>query len=228
MNRTVSAFACVALGCISLAALAVGGTVMVVGHHTLYSLAELDATLREVNRPCGKNQSCGTLADVAKSLNTVRGTFGQIEVAANHENKQLTKLDAQEAQLFAGVNMALNDTHATLTAGTGTLNALTETLGTAKQTIANAQPLEDAATKAVNEFSDTTAAISPRIQKLLDDSGPVMTNVQAMTFNGNRVIKDAADEADKLVHPPIKKLTFWGAIDATVSWMHSRLMPSFF
>jgi hypothetical protein len=66
----------------------------------------LNSTLLTVNSPCGGGHPCGTLADVAKTLNTVRGTFGQIEVAANHENKNLTNLDAQEAQLFADTHLA--------------------------------------------------------------------------------------------------------------------------
>src|SRR5208282_2531660 len=44
--------------------------------------AGLNATIQIVNRPCGK-QACGTLADIAKTLNTVRGTAGEIEIAAH-------------------------------------------------------------------------------------------------------------------------------------------------
>jgi ABC-type transporter Mla subunit MlaD len=79
------------------------------------------ATLDAVNRPCAELRPvtattggfyqplkpCGTLADLNRTLATVRGTFGQIEVAANHEDKNLTSLDAQEAQLYA-------DTHASI------------------------------------------------------------------------------------------------------------------
>jgi hypothetical protein len=43
---------------------------------------------------------CGTLADLAKTLNTARGTMGQIEIAARHENRNLGTLDTQEATLF--------------------------------------------------------------------------------------------------------------------------------
>ena len=51
-----------------------------------------DSTLLEVNRPCVPGP-CGLLSDTAKTLNTARSTFGQIEIAANHENKNLTNLD---------------------------------------------------------------------------------------------------------------------------------------
>jgi ABC-type transporter Mla subunit MlaD len=71
--------------------------------HVNSAIVKVNTTLDIVNRQCGK-QPCGTLADVAKTLNTVRGTFGQIEVAANHEDKQLATLDAQERTMFGNVN----------------------------------------------------------------------------------------------------------------------------
>jgi len=61
--------------------------------------ANLNLAAVEINRPCGDSAPCGTLADVAKTLNTFRGTAGQLEVAANHEDSRLTLLDAQEQQL---------------------------------------------------------------------------------------------------------------------------------
>ena len=67
----------------------------------------MDSTLLSINRPCVPGP-CGLLSDTAKTLNTVRGTFGQIEVAANHENKNLTKLDEQEAQLFSDTHKVLS------------------------------------------------------------------------------------------------------------------------
>jgi hypothetical protein len=62
--------------------------------------AQLGRTIDLVNAPCVPGP-CGTIADVGKTLNTVRGTFGQIEIAANHENRNLGTLDLQEATLFS-------------------------------------------------------------------------------------------------------------------------------
>jgi hypothetical protein len=61
--------------------------------------AKLGRSIDLVNAPCAPGP-CGTLADVGKTLNTARGTFGQIEIAANHENRNLGTLDFQEATLF--------------------------------------------------------------------------------------------------------------------------------
>lgn len=77
------------------------------------------ATLDSVNRPCATaatgSKPCGTLADVNRTLATVRGTFGQIEVAARHENRNLTTLDQQEAQLYEDTHAAVANFNALLT-----------------------------------------------------------------------------------------------------------------
>ena len=62
-------------------------------------LSHLDATVVGLNRPCIPGP-CGLLLDSAKTLGTIRGTFGQIEIAANHEDRNLSTLDTQEATLF--------------------------------------------------------------------------------------------------------------------------------
>lgn len=97
-----------------------GGTVGKAGK----TLDGLTDTLALVNRPCGLSSvaevgiataapapllPCGTLADVNKTLATVRGTFGQIEVAANHEDRNLSTLDKQEAQLYSDVHTTTSD-----------------------------------------------------------------------------------------------------------------------
>ncbi|MDE2107205.1 MAG: hypothetical protein KGL39_58955 [Patescibacteria group bacterium] len=77
-------------------------------------LDQLQSAVAYLGRSCGEKDPqkgllpCGTLADVAKTLNTIRGAFGQIEVAAIHENRNLTNLDAQEKQLFSDVHSSLD------------------------------------------------------------------------------------------------------------------------
>jgi hypothetical protein len=99
--------------------------------------SKLNAALDEINRDCDEAKTqkpCGTLADFAKMLKTFRGAAGQVEVAARHENENLSTLDTQEAQLFA-------DTH-------GDLVALAKTLADADGVItdpATKQAQKDAA-----------------------------------------------------------------------------------
>jgi hypothetical protein len=66
---------------------------------------EATKALQVVNRNCdGGKEACGTLADVNQTLHTIRGTFGQIETAAKHENAELTTLDSQKKTLFDDVH----------------------------------------------------------------------------------------------------------------------------
>lgn len=61
--------------------------------------SSLNQTIALLNHPCVPGP-CGTIADIGRTLNTARGTMGQIEVAANHEDKNLNTLDQQETLLF--------------------------------------------------------------------------------------------------------------------------------
>jgi ABC-type transporter Mla subunit MlaD len=61
---------------------------------------KLGRTIDLFNAPCAP-APCGAIANLNKTMATVRGTFGQVEVAANHEDRNLDTLDAQEAALFA-------------------------------------------------------------------------------------------------------------------------------
>jgi hypothetical protein len=65
-------------------------------------------TLATVNQPCGGGKPCGTLADVAKTLNTVRGTFGQVEIAANRFDQHDGALYEQETALYGSARTAID------------------------------------------------------------------------------------------------------------------------
>ena len=62
--------------------------------------AKLGHSIDLVNAPC-LPAPCGTLADLNRTLATFRGTAGELEKAAMHENRNLGTLDAQEATLFS-------------------------------------------------------------------------------------------------------------------------------
>lgn len=67
---------------------------------------KIGVTLDKVNAGCAPGP-CGTLANVDKTLNTFRLTAGQAEIAFNHEDKNLTSLDAQELTLFNDLDSAI-------------------------------------------------------------------------------------------------------------------------
>lgn len=67
----------------------------------------INTALSSINRTCLPGP-CGTLSDINKTLGTFRLTAGQIEVAANHEDKNLSTLDSQELSLFDHTNLAIS------------------------------------------------------------------------------------------------------------------------
>jgi len=100
------------------------------------SAHEATATMQAVNRPCGVMRlPCGTLADVNQTLRTVRGTFGQVEVAANHEDQQLTTLDRQERALFDGLSGTISDARETIRGAQGLTSDVSVTLGGVNDTL---------------------------------------------------------------------------------------------
>ena len=113
-------------------------------------VAGLQQTVAIINHPCVPGP-CGTLYDVAKTLNTARGVFGQIEVAVNHEDKNLTVLDQQETQLF-------EDTHKILTGFV---------------------PLQNEIDKTIFDFD--ALATSPDLNQTIHNFGVVTDNLGDMT-----------------------------------------------
>jgi len=167
-----------------------------VAKHADNTLMAVDGVLDDLDRPCGTSKPCGTLADVAKTLGTARGAIGQVEVAAAHENANLTTLYAQEQTLFKDLHTTAGKAQETLTALSGTAQASTETMRTTQTTIAGLEPLETAATATMR---DTDALVaSPDLKRMLAAVAGSSEHVQVITG-------DAQFMADKFAHPPAKK-----------------------
>jgi phosphoglycerate-specific signal transduction histidine kinase len=116
----------------------------------------LQTAFGNLNRLCGTDKPCGLFEDAARTLNTVRKTFGQIEIAANHEDKQLFKLDEEENQLFS-------DAHNSLT----NLVSLEVTLNS---TINGIGPLEDKVGLELDSLHKVTGDVDALVtdQELID------------------------------------------------------------
>lgn len=218
MNKTLQT-------CLSILALTVAITVGALGFCTYRIESEFvgigvkaNQTFDTINRDCGGGHSCGTLADVAKTLNTVRGTFGQIEVAANHEDKNLATLDRQELTLFADMHSTAVQAQSTLAGVNQTAQAASTALQTANGSIAAAQPLLEAATRTTTDLDK--AVNNPAIHQ-------TAAHVESITASGDKIAADAAFEADKLTHPTKVKLTFWVIVQSIIKYIHSIEPPIF-
>jgi len=190
-----------------------------------------EATISTANSALAHlNSPAGTIAETDKLLLALKSTTVHVDMAARHEDQQLGTLDAQERQVFADLHATMSATDATLASLQETAHGATTAIATTNETIAGLQPLEKAATASVGTLSAGFAATNSDLDHFITAPAlkATLVNVQGITSDAHRITKDAADEADKLAHPPVKKLTFWGGVDATVMYFHSHIAPPIF
>jgi hypothetical protein len=133
-------------------------------------------TLQLVIAPCVPGP-CGLLADGAKTLNTARITMGQIEIAANHEDKNLGTLDQQEATIYAGANDDVQALHALL--------ASPDLLQTMHNLDTTSAAVADSAVQADGTLTD----VHDEVHKLVHPTKKKMTFWGAMLATGQTIQK---------------------------------------
>jgi hypothetical protein len=166
----------IALGILSWALWQWGKTGQVLSTQT----SALSSTQNSLNKTLVMlNGPTGTIAEVNKLLLALKSTTVHIDLAARHEDQQLTVLDAQERQLFADTHGTLGELKNTATALTGTAQAATATLGEGQKTIRAAQPLLASFT----ESGDNLNVLLKRqaITQFVDNLGPLSQNLVAIT-----------------------------------------------
>lgn len=126
---------------------------------------------------------CGLIADADKTLNTARGTLGQVEVAARSFDQHQSVFYQQEADLAAKTEDTVGDLDRFLKSP--------DIIGT------------------LRNLNTSSAAL-------------------ASTANhADAVAGDIQFEADKIAHPPKKKLGIWGGIWAGAQVIHKLSPPLF-
>ena len=136
--------------------------------------------------------------------------------ASSLELKYLPEWNKQITATIGNVNHTVSALQGTANAASQTLHGASLDLSTLNDSIAATKPLIEAGTATVKHYD----AMAPTLSA-------TAANVQRMTAAGARITKDAADEADKLAHPPKKKLGFWGSVWVGMQYVH-KMMPSIF
>jgi hypothetical protein len=188
-----------AYAALTIMAMVLSWTGLMLGRHLAYSLGKVDAALTTVNAPCGNGGTCGTLADVAKALNTIRGTAGQVEIAADHENRQLGKIDAQEAQLYSDVHGAMLNVQEMTASFTETSLQAADDLKTMNQVISGAQPVLDASALAIGHADATLKHVDalvedPSITRFLDASADTSLQVDGTATDVRKVADKVSND----------------------------------
>jgi len=185
-------------------------------------VGSMNATLTNINRPCqgpaGPN-ACGTLAQVNKVAIAAGDVANASKMQVEQSGDLIKATTANIDAIGATVTKAADHLSGTADALAETAHGATDAIATTNQSIAGLQPLEIAATASVSHL-DTVIA-DPAIPATLG-------NTAKITSDSARITKDAADEADKLAHPPLKKMGFWATIDGIVLYFHSHIAPPIF
>lgn len=150
------------------------------------------ATLQTINRPCGAGQPCGTLSDIGKTLGTARLTLGQVEIAANHEDKRIGVLDAQEAQIAADTHRALQ--------GVG------EGVQSAKEAIAGLGPVEAQTTAEIQDLQKTTDSLNalvsdPNLREMAQNLNTASANASSTLAHASATTADVQQAVHSYLHP---------------------------
>jgi hypothetical protein len=141
----------------------------------------LDIAIKEINRPCGGHDSCGTIADVNRSLAQVRLAAGQVIAASNHEKEQLDKINDQETAMAGVATTDLTklgtaiDSINTLASNKQIVETLSSTAETTKQLAGASAHLNNIADQADKTFHAMTHPIG--LEKVVSTINKVPTAV---------------------------------------------------
>lgn len=129
---------------------------------------QLNAVLSRVISPCqpikghiysvDEDKSCGTLAEVSRTLHTVRGFAGTLEVAGRHMDKSLSKYDEQELALS-------NRTNEVLSSASSTINFAQYLMDSHQALLTNAERLAGNSADTMGNMRDITSDIRVQTKK---------------------------------------------------------------
>lgn len=111
----------------------------------------------------------------------------------------------------------------------GTAMAATGALDTADGVLTASQPRVEALLgdlDATTRHLDALAG-SPAVAATLANVDRSTQNLAAASAQAAAILADGRAEADKYVHPPKRKLGFWGATEAAGDWLRHFLPPLF-
>lgn len=111
------------------------------------------------------------------------------------------------ATIAPHANLVLDNSKLTLDAATQTAQALTDTLGEGKRTIAALQPLEASLTRNSDDINAVIRDNAPSLHLTLQ-------NAASMTSSGAGILADGKTVADKSTADYLKAHTKWGTVGA--------------
>jgi hypothetical protein len=224
MNKTLSTIHDVLRLLVLLATVVLISYLAVFAHYAVKDAVALNTTLTKVNQP-----GTGVLAEVDKTLLSLKGVLVHVDMAANHEDRQLTTLDAQEKQLFKDIHTTLVSTNTTVSSFAQVGVQATAVLKTTNETLVSVQPHLDALmTQSNTDLVDVHTLLSnPDYPALTRNLVVLSGHAAGMSASGDEMLKDGADKLHQMTHPA-KRVGFWANVGGIVMWAHSFVVPPLF
>lgn len=154
--------------------------------HVDNSVTQVNTTLEAVNRPCGSDKPCGTLADLNKTLASVRLASGQVTALSQFERPQLEAINSQELQLFS-------DTHKVL-------NGLSDTTNSVNTAVVNLVPLENELDTEAQALQKSTRDFDALIQS--PDVSETIHNFNVTSLEFSKTSTDFQTKFHAVLFPP--------------------------
>ncbi|MFZ3343374.1 MAG: hypothetical protein WA213_21025 [Terriglobales bacterium] len=170
---------------------------------------QIAVTMEAINLPCntkdpsGRALPVGTLCDIGETMKLAKLNLARFTVIADHEDKRIGVLDAQEAQIAS-------DAHTLALKAGDTVDALTVA---AK----GLQPLEQNAAGEISDMRIMTAGLSytiPDIQRTAAELNATSQNVTQVSQHLNETTGDVQQAVHSYLHPTWPK-RIWSAITNT-------------
>jgi hypothetical protein len=184
-----------------------------------------NTALETVNRPCGTPghiQPCGTLAEVDLALVHARNIETSTDILISNANKASSMEVAMLPEWNRQFTTTFSDLDATAKATTGTAIQATDSL---KQITGSIVPVLNDTDTTVKHADGLVT--SPDVAQSLFYWNQTSASVADTMKHVDATAGDVQFEADKLAHPPKKKLGFWGAILAGGDAVRHFMPPLF-
>jgi hypothetical protein len=192
--------------------LCVGGFIL--GNHLNQTLTLIDSdatdlhiTLTAINKP-----DSGTLVSMDKLIYTSKSVLTHTDMFLNHEDKQLSTLDNQEATLFSDFHNVATNANIELTSFNETTKSATKATDALTSDLNKFPPMID---NFDNLILDTDTQINdPSINKILNSMANTGVQIEGITTNTNKV----TTHLEQVIDSPKKKTTWqkiqtvWGII----------------
>lgn len=157
-------------------------------------------TVNTLNRSCGNGHPCGTLADVAKTLATIRGAAGQVEIAAVHVNKSQSTLDEQEKVLFLDTHNTFLAAQNTFTSFDGSITNLNTVLNSVNTQVNGFGPIESQVSQGVSSMNLAAQSLNKFL--ISPDLYGTVKNADDATYHISLMTGDAQKKFHEFMYPP--------------------------